>query len=48
MNMLDPRLAQYEIDRRLRDAGHHFRISWGIARRSTAPGRSRRDCGEPG
>jgi hypothetical protein len=32
MNLLDPRLAQHEIDRRLRDADRYRRIRWARAR----------------
>jgi hypothetical protein len=28
MNLMDPRLARHEIDRRLRDADHYRRIRW--------------------
>jgi hypothetical protein len=46
MNVLDPHLAHHEIDRRLRDAGHYRRISWGRSNRRIGTGRARRDCGE--
>ena len=47
MNVLDPHLAHHEIDRRLRDAGHYRRISWGHLNRRIGTSRARRDCGEP-
>ena len=45
MNVLDPHLAHHEIERRLRDAGHYRRISWGHLNRRIGTGCARRDCG---
>jgi hypothetical protein len=43
MNLLDPRIAQQEIDRRLRAAEHRRRVRW--ARASTRNGGDTADLG---
>jgi hypothetical protein len=43
MNLLDPRIAQQEIDRRLRAAEHRRRVRW--ARASTRNGGDMADLG---
>lgn len=42
MNLLDPRIARHEIDRRLRDADHYRRVRWARRTRTVASPRAPR------